>query len=138
MSNLFISKDIYYTSILLRCLVGESNKYLVWKWMQVHDLLYSCNGSCTSTIIQMGPVGSYVELVEEKVENPTDFARILKIGLQKRGVEHNSADRCKHSHLYVSHILSLQCKAMVLLSNFYMSRRPFLLVLFENLCLHVS
>lgn len=69
---------------------------------KIYDLLYSCNGSGTSTTVQVGPAGSSVELVKEKVENPTDFARVLKMGFQKRGLEHNSADRCNHSHLMVT------------------------------------
>lgn len=43
----------------------------------------------------MGYNGKFVELALERVENPTDFARIYKIGTQNR-----AKDAVNHTHLY--------------------------------------
>eukprot|EP01018_Ginkgo_biloba_P002957 Gb_34369 [translate_table: standard] len=67
---------------------------------KVHDLLSSDNGNLAT--VQMGPAGSSVELVQEKVENPTDFARVLKWGLQNRGMGSDNSEWRNCSHLIVT------------------------------------
>lgn len=46
---------------------------------------------------QMGTADYYVELAQEKVENPLEFSRILKSAILSRG---NDRSRCQTSHLY--------------------------------------
>lgn len=45
----------------------------------------------------MGPLGSAIELVQEKVVNPLDFIQVLKSGLERRGED---VSRNNMSHLY--------------------------------------
>lgn len=45
----------------------------------------------------MGAPNSYAELVQEKVENPLDFSRVLKMGMQNRG---SDLMKSNVSHLY--------------------------------------
>lgn len=46
----------------------------------------------------MGSLHSVVELVQEKVENPLDFSRVLKAALHSRGTD---VLKFNVSHLYV-------------------------------------
>lgn len=46
----------------------------------------------------MGSLDSFVELVQEKVENPLDFSRVLKAALHSRGTD---VLKFNVSHLYV-------------------------------------
>ncbi|XP_047321964.1 kinesin-like protein KIN-14B [Impatiens glandulifera] len=47
--------------------------------------------------IRMGSPDSFVELVQEKVDNPLDFFSVLKLGFQHRGI-----DTLKFSHLIIT------------------------------------
>ncbi|XP_057862151.1 kinesin-like protein KIN-14L isoform X2 [Cryptomeria japonica] len=67
---------------------------------QVHDLLLSSSGNISR--IHMGMVGSSIELVQEKVENPTEFSKVLKLVLQNRGMNNLKTAQHKHSHLVVT------------------------------------
>ncbi|KAL5705853.1 Kinesin-like protein KIN-14B [Ranunculus cassubicifolius] len=62
---------------------------------EVRDLL--ANLQSTLPRVRMGSPDSFTELVQEKVENPLDFSRVLKAGIQNRG-----ADSLK---LNVSHLI---------------------------------
>lgn len=62
---------------------------------EVRDLLY--NSIRSSGTAQMGYNGKFVELALERVENPTDFARIYKIGTQNR-----AKDAVNHTHLVLT------------------------------------
>ncbi|XP_077213519.1 kinesin-like protein KIN-14B isoform X2 [Tasmannia lanceolata] len=64
---------------------------------QVRDLL-SQSGNNPSKVC-VGPPDSFVELVQERVENPLDFSRVLKVGLQNRGTD---IFKCNVSHLVVT------------------------------------
>jgi hypothetical protein len=70
--------------------------------MQVHDLLFNSSGNLSK--IHMGPTELSVELVQEKVENPTDFSRVLKLGIQNRGMDAMNIEQSSHSHLYVAFV----------------------------------
>lgn len=50
--------------------------------------------------VRLGSPESYVELVQEKVDNPLDFSRVLKAAFQSRG---NDASKFNVSHLYGLH-----------------------------------
>ncbi|KAF8404705.1 hypothetical protein HHK36_009593 [Tetracentron sinense] len=52
---------------------------------QVRDLLSESRNSLPK--VCMGPPDSFVELVQEKVENPLDFAKVLKAGFESRGTD---------------------------------------------------
>ncbi|XP_010277484.1 PREDICTED: kinesin-like protein KIN-14B isoform X1 [Nelumbo nucifera] len=52
---------------------------------QVHDLLSELRNNLSK--VHMGPPDSFIELVQEKVENPLDFSKVLKAGLQNRGTD---------------------------------------------------
>jgi hypothetical protein len=52
----------------------------------------------------MGVQESFVELVQEKVENPLEFSGALKTALQNRSV---NLPKAMVSHLYVKHFLCL-------------------------------
>lgn len=45
----------------------------------------------------MGSAESFIELVQEKVDNPLDFSRVLKAAFQSRG---NDTSKFNVSHLY--------------------------------------
>lgn len=45
----------------------------------------------------MGSTDYFVELVQEQVENPIDFSRVLKVAFQKRGTD---VLKFNISHLY--------------------------------------
>ncbi|KAM7262173.1 hypothetical protein ACFE04_021250 [Oxalis oulophora] len=64
---------------------------------QVRDLL----SASTSTLekIYMGPQESVIELVQEKVDNPLDFARVLEVAFQSRGTD---TSKFNVSHLIVT------------------------------------
>ncbi|KAL5992670.1 Kinesin-like protein KIN-14L [Asimina triloba] len=64
---------------------------------QVQDLL-AHSGNILSKVC-LGPPDSFVELVQEKVENPLDFSRVLKMGLQRRGMD---ISKCNVSHLVIT------------------------------------
>ncbi|KMZ63540.1 hypothetical protein ZOSMA_3G00150 [Zostera marina] len=72
---------------------------------QVKDLLLECN--IRPSKIFMGPLGSAIELVQEKVVNPLDFIQVLKSGLERRGED---VSRNNMSHLVVTiHIRYSNC-----------------------------
>lgn len=50
---------------------------------EVHDLL--SNSQTSLPKVCMGAPNSYAELVQEKVENPLDFSRVVKMGILNRG-----------------------------------------------------
>ncbi|KAH7307185.1 hypothetical protein KP509_22G049000 [Ceratopteris richardii] len=62
---------------------------------EVRDLLH--NSIRSSGSVQMGFNGKFVELSLERVENPTDFSRIYKIGVQNR-----SKDGPNRAHLLIT------------------------------------
>lgn len=64
-------------------------------FLKTRDLLSESRGSFSK--IRMGSPESFVELVQEKVDNPRDFSRVLTAAFQRRG-----ADVLKFnvSHLY--------------------------------------
>lgn len=41
--------------------------------------------------VRMGMQDSYVELVQEKVETPMDFSRVIKTAIKKREVDSSKA-----------------------------------------------
>lgn len=67
---------------------------------EVHDLLF--NTSENPSKICMGPTEFSVELVQEKVENPTDFLSVLKLGIQNQGMDAMNVEECSYSHLVVT------------------------------------
>lgn len=67
---------------------------------EVHDLLFNTSGNPSK--ICMGPTEFSVELVQEKVENPTDFLSVLKLGIQNRGMDAMNVEECSYSHLVVT------------------------------------
>ncbi|XP_047311856.1 kinesin-like protein KIN-14B [Impatiens glandulifera] len=62
---------------------------------KIRDLLTELQTSLPK--IRMGPPDSLVELVQERVDNPLDFSRVLKLANQHRGI-----DMSKFSHLIVN------------------------------------
>ncbi|KAI3862879.1 hypothetical protein MKW92_021464 [Papaver armeniacum] len=49
--------------------------------------------------VRMGSADSFVELVQEKVENPVDFSKVLKVGIQNRGTD---TSKFNVSHLVIT------------------------------------
>ncbi|WOL06562.1 hypothetical protein Cni_G15296 [Canna indica] len=64
---------------------------------QVHDLL--ANSSSSLERVQLASQDSSLELMQEKVDNPLDFARVLKVALQNRGTDSSKAIM---SHLIIT------------------------------------
>jgi hypothetical protein len=64
----------------------------------VKDLL-SETGSAFPKV-RMGMQESYVELLQEKVETPLDFSRVIKAAFKKREADSSKA---AFSHLYISY-----------------------------------
>uniref|UniRef100_A0A5B6YT68 Putative kinesin-like protein KCA2 n=1 Tax=Davidia involucrata TaxID=16924 RepID=A0A5B6YT68_DAVIN len=52
---------------------------------QIRDLLSESRNGVPK--IHMGSPDSFVELVQEKVDNPLDFSRVLKVAFQNRGID---------------------------------------------------
>ncbi|CAK9158054.1 unnamed protein product [Ilex paraguariensis] len=52
---------------------------------QIRDLLSECGKSLPK--VHLGPPDSFVELVQEKVDNPLDFSRVLKVAFHNRGTD---------------------------------------------------
>ncbi|KAF6172400.1 hypothetical protein GIB67_025905 [Kingdonia uniflora] len=52
---------------------------------QVRDLLSESQNNLPKVLV--GPPDSFAELVREKVENPLDFSKVLKVALQTRGTD---------------------------------------------------
>ena len=67
--------------------------------LQVRDLLRDSGRS--SGTVKMGFSGKSIELSQEKIENPTDFARIHKIGMQNRGKDASKIKSTSPAHLYL-------------------------------------
>lgn len=65
---------------------------------QVRDLLL--NSIRTSGPVQMGFSGKSIELLQERLENPTDFARVYKLGIQNR-----AKDAVKTVHVNRAHLV---------------------------------
>ncbi|XAR73481.1 Minus-end-directed kinesin ATPase, partial [Bertholletia excelsa] len=63
---------------------------------QIRDLLSEFRNSLPK--IRMGSSDSIIELTQEKIDNPSDFSRILKLALQTRGTD---SLRLSFFHLYV-------------------------------------
>ncbi|ERN00937.1 kinesin-like protein KIN-14L isoform X1 [Amborella trichopoda] len=63
---------------------------------QVRDLLLSFSNAST---VCLGPPDSSVELVREKVQNPIDFSRVLKVALQNHGQD---VSRSSTSHMIIT------------------------------------
>jgi len=74
---------------------------------QVRDLL--SESSSTVPKVRMGVQESFVELVQERVENPLEFSAALKIALQNRSV---NSPKAMVSHLYVKHFLFCFCRIL--------------------------
>lgn len=74
---------------------------------QVRDLL--SESSSTVPKVRMGVQESFVELVQEKVENPLEFSAALKIALQNRSV---NSPKAMVSHLYAKHFLFCFCRIL--------------------------
>lgn len=56
-----------------------------------------------STVL-LGEPGHGVELIDERIESPSGFARLFKFGSQMRAnVDGVKSDRSSRSHLYVLH-----------------------------------
>ncbi|XP_059624154.1 kinesin-like protein KIN-14B [Cornus florida] len=64
---------------------------------QIRDLLSESRNSLPK--IRMGSPDSFVDLVQEKVDNPLDFSKILKVVLQNRGIGESKSNV---SHLIVT------------------------------------
>ncbi|KAF9678191.1 hypothetical protein SADUNF_Sadunf07G0009400 [Salix dunnii] len=64
---------------------------------QITDLL--SESESTMQKIRMGSLESFIELQQEKVDNPLDFSRILKAAFQRRG---NDISKLNVSHLIVT------------------------------------
>ncbi|XP_072952795.1 kinesin-like protein KIN-14L [Typha angustifolia] len=64
---------------------------------QVQDLLSDSRSSQTK--VRMGSQESFIELVQEKVDNPLDFSRVLRAALQVRGADTSKATV---SHLIIT------------------------------------
>ncbi|KAJ3695857.1 hypothetical protein LUZ60_001234 [Juncus effusus] len=72
---------------------------------QVEDLLVESRSSFPK--VRLGMQDSYVELFQEKVENPLDFSRILKSAIQNRGA---NSSKITFSHLIVTiHVHYTNC-----------------------------
>lgn len=67
----------------------------------MHDLLLESENGLSK--VRMGSSDSYVDLVQEKVDNPLDFSKVIKKALLSR-----SGDKTKInvSHLYVFDFLT--------------------------------
>ena len=90
--------DCFYVLIAGFLLVKNSGFLLVpfnVVIMQTRDLLLESGKSMPK--LSLGSPEYFVELVQEKVENPIDFSRVLKNALQKRG---NDLLKINVSHLY--------------------------------------
>jgi len=81
---------------------------------QVRDLL--SESSSTVPKVRMGVQESFVELVQEKVENPLEFSGALKTALQNRSV---NLPKAMVSHLYVKHFLFCFCSMLSLFIIMY-------------------
>ncbi|KAJ9177518.1 hypothetical protein P3X46_012730 [Hevea brasiliensis] len=64
---------------------------------QISDLLSESESSLQK--ICMGSAESFIELVQEKVDNPLDFSRVLKAAFQSRG---NDTSKFNVSHLIIT------------------------------------
>ncbi|KAF3439212.1 hypothetical protein FNV43_RR17487 [Rhamnella rubrinervis] len=64
---------------------------------QVRDLLSDSGHALTK--VRMGSPESFVELVQEKIDNPLDFSRVLKAAFQSRGTD---VSKFNVSHLIVT------------------------------------
>ncbi|KAJ6732748.1 KINESIN-LIKE PROTEIN KIN-14A-RELATED [Salix koriyanagi] len=64
---------------------------------QITDLL--SESESTSQKIRMGSLESFIELQQEKIDNPLDFSRILQAAFQRRG---NDISKLNVSHLIVT------------------------------------
>lgn len=71
---------------------------------QVRDLLKAPDSRGASTVM-LGEPGQGVELVDERIDSPSGFARLFKFGSQMRAnVDGVKSDRSSRSHLYVLHL----------------------------------
>jgi hypothetical protein len=66
----------------------------------VQDLLRDSVRS--SGTVKVSYNGKLLELSQERIENPTDFARIYKIAMQNRGKDASKINPVNRAHLYVS------------------------------------
>ncbi|XP_043710873.1 kinesin-like protein KIN-14L [Telopea speciosissima] len=64
---------------------------------QVRDLLSETRNGLPK--VRMGPLDSFAELAQEKVENPLDFSKVVKAGIQYRGTD---MEKFNVSHLVVT------------------------------------
>lgn len=64
---------------------------------QIRDLLI--NSGTDLPKVRMGSLDCFVELLQEKVENPIDFGRVLKLAFQNRG---SDGSKFRVSHLIVT------------------------------------
>lgn len=60
--------------------------------------------------VRFGSPESFVELVQEKVDNPLDFSRVLKAAFQTRG---NDVAKFNVSHLYGPHSVPYKISWMI-------------------------
>ncbi|XP_019177353.1 PREDICTED: kinesin-like protein KIN-14B isoform X2 [Ipomoea nil] len=79
---------------------------------QIRDLLLESGGDLPKTGIRLPDC--FVELVQEKVENPLDFCRILKVAFQNRG---SNTSKFNVTHLIIC--VHIYYENMITGENFY-------------------
>lgn len=67
---------------------------------------------------RMGSLDYFVELLQEKVENPMDFGRVLKLAFQNRG---SDTSKCRVSHLYGLELFHIGICVLQLILCFFSS-----------------
>lgn len=67
----------------------------------MHDLLSESESGLPK--VRMGSLDSFVDIVQEKVDNPVDFSKVIKKALLRRS---DDKTKINVSHLYVFNILT--------------------------------
>ncbi|KAB1201915.1 Kinesin-like protein KCA1 [Morella rubra] len=76
------------------------------------DLLFESGGSLQK--VRMGSPESFIEVVQEKVDNPVEFSRVLKAAFQSRGTD---SSKFNVSHLII--VIHIYQKNMITGENLY-------------------
>lgn len=84
--------------------------------LQIRDLLIHSGTDLPKA--RMGSLDYFVELLQEKVENPIDFGRVLKLSLQNRG---SDGSKSRVSHLYGLQLFPVGICLLLLILCFFSS-----------------
>lgn len=88
----------------------------LFQLLQIRDLLIHSGTDLPKA--RIGSLDCFVELLQERVENPMDFGQVLKLAFQNRG---SDVSKFRVSHLYGLQLFPVGICLLLLILSFFSS-----------------